>query len=176
MRLEHFREPEIEHLDGAVRPHLDVGRFQIAVDDAAIVRRLQGRGYLAGDAQRLVNWQRSPGDPIGEGGSFDELEHQRADPFRFLQPVDRPNLRMVQRGQHARFELEAREAVGVGQEGVREDLDRDIAAEFRVARAVHLAHSAGAEKREKFVRTKLSIDERPMKRHAGPHILRPPPR
>jgi hypothetical protein len=36
-RLHGFREPEVEHLDGAVGSELDVGRFQIAMNDPRVV-------------------------------------------------------------------------------------------------------------------------------------------
>jgi hypothetical protein len=34
------------------------------------------------------------------------------------------------------------------------DLDRDLAIQLRVARAIDLAHAAGAERRDDFVRAK----------------------
>ena len=54
-RFHCFREPEVEHLDGAVVAQFDVRGFQIAVDDAVLVRRLQRLGDLFGNRQRLVN-------------------------------------------------------------------------------------------------------------------------
>ena len=36
--IERLGEPEVEHLDGAIGANLDVGRLQIAVDDALFVR------------------------------------------------------------------------------------------------------------------------------------------
>ena len=52
---------------------------------------------------------------------------------------------MVQRREHPRLALEAREAIRVGRELGRQDLDRDVAPELRVARAIHLAHAARAD-------------------------------
>ena len=40
---------------------------------------------------------------------------------------------------------EARDTIRVGGEGVRQDLDRDVATERGIPRAIHLAHPAGAE-------------------------------
>ena len=42
----------------------------------------------------------------------------------FLEPVNRRNVRMVQRREHLRFAREAREAVGVLREGIWQHLDR----------------------------------------------------
>jgi hypothetical protein len=44
-----------------------------------------------------------------------------------------------------RFPLEAREAIGIARERVRDDFQRDVAVESGVARAVDLAHATGAE-------------------------------
>ena len=52
------------------------------------------------------------------------------------------DVRMIERGEHLRFALEARQALGVVRERVGQDLDRDVASELRVAGAIHLAHPA----------------------------------
>ena len=46
---------------------------------------------------------------------------------------------MIEGGQRLCFALEAREAFGVVREEVRKNLDRDVAIQFGVARAVDLA-------------------------------------
>ena len=51
-----------------------------------------------------------------------------------------------------RFALEPREPIGVGGERLGQDLDRDVAIQLRVARAIDLAHAAGAEGRQDLVR------------------------
>ena len=43
----------------AIRPHLDVGRFQIAMNDALCVRRFERLRDLLRDGQRFVEWDRS---------------------------------------------------------------------------------------------------------------------
>ena len=58
---------------------------------------------------------------------------------------------MVQDPARAGLLLETAQAVGVGGEGRRQDLDRDVAAEPRVAGAVDLAHPPRADRREDLV-------------------------
>jgi hypothetical protein len=65
-------------------------------------------------------------------------------------------VRMVQRCYGARFLLEAAETVLIVREGRGEDLDGHVAAEARIARAVHFAHSSRSNERENFVRPKLT--------------------
>ena len=59
---------------------------------------------------------------------------------------------MVQRGEHSRLALEARKPIRIARHCARQDLDRDVAPELRVARAVHLAHAARAEQRLQMIR------------------------
>jgi len=61
---------------------------------------------------------------------------------------------MVQRGQELRLAMEARDAVGFVREALRDDLQGDIASELRIARAIDLAHSAGAKRSRNLVETK----------------------
>ena len=52
---------------------------------------------------------------------------------------------MAERCEELRFLLESRKPLGVVVEGFRQNLDGDVAAEDGVARAIHVAHPAGAE-------------------------------
>ena len=65
-RVQRLGQAEVEHLDDAVGRDLHVGRLEIAVDDAALVRRLERLGDLPRDGQRLVERQRPTRDAIGE--------------------------------------------------------------------------------------------------------------
>ena len=69
-------------------------------------------------------------------------------PSALLDAVDRGDVRVIQRGEHARFALEARQAIRDRPRTTsRQDLERDVAPQLRVARAIDLAHAAGAEQR-----------------------------
>ena len=46
---------------------------------------------------------------------------------------------MIERREHLRFAFEAREAIRVSGEYLWEDLQRDVAREFRIPRAIDLA-------------------------------------
>ena len=56
--FDRFRQPEVEHLHGPVASQLDVRGFEIAVDDALLVRRFEGLGDLLRDRQRLIDGNR----------------------------------------------------------------------------------------------------------------------
>ncbi len=67
------------------------------------------------------------------------------------QTVDRADMRMIQRGKSLRFTFEASEAVRIGSECLGQDLERDVAIQLRIARAIHLAHAARPEQAQDFV-------------------------
>ena len=58
---------------------------------------------------------------------------------------------MIERGERLRFTLEARQAIRIVRKRFGQDLDRDVAIQFRIAGAVHLAHAAFADRRGHFV-------------------------
>jgi hypothetical protein len=106
---------------------------------------------LLRDRQRFVGRDRAQRDPIGQRRAFHELQHQRAHAVRFFQTVDRADMRMIQRGKYLRFTFEASEAVRIGSECLGQDLERDVAIQLRIARAIHLAHAARPEQAQDFI-------------------------
>ena len=51
-------EAEVDHLHRAGLRHHDVGRLEVAMDDALLVRRLERLGDLPGDGKRV--FEREP--------------------------------------------------------------------------------------------------------------------
>ena len=134
-RVERLGQAEVEHLDRPVRPQLDVGRLQVAMDDAVLVGGFDRFDDLSRDWQCFVERKRTLGDAVGERRAMDELEHQRVCP-PLLESVDRADVGMVERREQVRFALESRDAVGIGGEGTRKDLERYVAVEPGIARAI----------------------------------------
>ena len=74
------------------------------------------------------------------------------DPAAFLDAVDVGDIRMIQRRQRLRFTLESREPLGVVGEGVGQDLERDVALQPGVGRAIDLAHAPGTERGDDLIK------------------------
>jgi hypothetical protein len=55
-----------------------------------------------------------------------------------------------------RFAAEAHEAFWVVRDGREQNLDRDFATQFRIARAIDFAHASDAQRGDDFVRTEAS--------------------
>ena len=143
-------ETEVEDLDSALLGQLDVGGLQVAMDDAALVGVFERLRDLPRDPQGFFERDRALSDAVLKRRALDQLHDQRAGRVRVFEAVDRGDVRMIQRSQEVRLVLEAGHAVLVGGEGFRQDLDRYVAAELGVPRAVHLA--ARAERSADLVR------------------------
>src|SRR5262249_9814171 len=130
--------------------------LEIAMDDPLVVRLLERIGDLPGDGQRLVYRDRSFPETLGEILTRRQLHDEEvagraAREGRRLEAVQVGDAAVAQGGQQLRLALEPAETLRVGREGAREDLDRHVTAELGVAGPVHLAHAAGAERRDDLV-------------------------
>ena len=109
-------QAEVEHLDRAIRPDLDVGWLQITVHDAAVVRDFEGVRHLRRDPRGLVEWQRPVDEPVGERLTLDEFQHQRRHAPGAFETVNGCDAGMVQRRQHLGFALKSGQSVGIPDE------------------------------------------------------------
>jgi hypothetical protein len=57
------------------------------------------------------------------------------------------------------FALKPADAIGVTEEFIRQDLDRDFTLQLRIAGAIDLAHAALPKKPDKFMGPELSADD-----------------
>jgi hypothetical protein len=161
-------QTEVEHLHGAIRPDADVGRFEVPVHDAVVVREAQRVGDAARDAQGAGEWNRPAAAAVGEGLALDQFhDHSRA-ALPGFDAEDRRDARVIERREDERFTLEPAGQVGVARVFDEQHLDGDMALQLRVERAVHLAHAARAEHALHFVGTNERTGR---KGHAGRLII-----
>ena len=122
---------------------------------------------------------------MGELLAFHEFENQEPLALGLIKAVNGGDIRMVERSEDLSLALETRDTLLISREARGEDLDRDLSAQLRVARAKHLAHSARAERRKNLVRTEacsrsqhpafgiyflfFAVARRLL--HPGPHVL-----
>ena len=110
-----------------------------------------GVGNLLGDGQRLVERNRASRNALRQILAVDELHDEGVDVTRVFEAMNDRDVGMVQRGQDLGLTLEASEAIDIVREGRGQDLDRDVAVQFRVARAKYLPHPAFADLGNDFV-------------------------
>ena len=145
-------QAEVEDLHLAVGCELDVGGLEVAVDDALLVRLLEGLGDLLRDLEGLGDRDRPALQALGEvlaGGELhrEEVGGRAVGERRALEAVDVGDACVVEGREDLRLALEAGEPIGIGGKSLGKQLDRDVASELRVRRPVDVAHAARAEGR-----------------------------
>jgi hypothetical protein len=149
--LHHLREPPVQDLDLAVLAEHDVGRLQVAVEDAARVREvdrlrdLQQDLHEAGEGvagRRLRVASAQPGEDVRERAAAHVPHRAERSTVVDDERVEGDHVRVLELAQDPHLVEEARAAARVV---ALDHLQRDLAAERRVPRDEDGAHPALGE-------------------------------
>ena len=163
-------ETKVEHFHLTIRGKENVGRLQVAVDDAFLVRRGQAVGNGGSDLHRLAPRQRSAFEPRAECLSVEQF-HDRVDPLvGATNIVNGQDVGMRERRNRPSLTLEALARVGTCRRPVAHYLDRDIALEPRVVGSIHLAHPARADRGHNLIGAEAGA--RGQRHHVSPRLER----
>ena len=152
-------QTEVENLHLAVARHEDVGRFQIAMDDPALVRRGETAADLGGEVDRGAERQRRSRNAVGECAAVEQFACGIGRAIVHADVVDGDDVGMRERGHRARFAVEPIAQFRIGNGGGREDFQGHVAVQSRVARPIDDAHAAGAQALEHAVVTDGAADQ-----------------
>ena len=133
--------------------------------------RFESLRDLPRDRQRLVHGHRPVREAIGQRWTLDQLQHERLHAVRFFKAVNCGDVRVIERRQNLRLAFEPREPVEIVGEEFGEDLQRDVAIELRVTRAIHLAHPTGTKGGKDFVRAESSTEDESQKAAAADYTF-----
>jgi hypothetical protein len=150
-----LREPEVEELRARTSQH-DVRGLEVAMDDTMAMSCVQRIGDLRGDAQRLIELQAPLFEASGERLAVEQRHDDEVRAPRLTDVEDAADVGVIEAGDHARLALEPDAGVGVAGDVWRQQLDGDAAIEPRVTSPIDLAHPAGADCRDDFVRPETS--------------------
>ena len=126
------------------------------MNDAFLVRGLERLGDLTRDLDRLAHRDRTALETHREIVALDQFHGQEAHAFGRAHAEDGGDVRMVERGEHARLAFESRHAFGVTGERLGQHLDRDVAAERGVGGPPHDAHPSLADLLDETVVRKIT--------------------
>ena len=143
--LHRLGQSEIEDLGLSFTGSLYVLRFEITVDNSLVVGLLERLRDLESERKAFSKGKRPGLEAFGERRSGDELHDEGVRLAAGFHPVDLGDVRVVELREQVRLALEACETFLVRYEGRRQHLDRHLAPELGVGRAVDLPHSALAE-------------------------------
>jgi hypothetical protein len=116
------------------------------VNDAGAMGAIERVADLDAELQNFAERQRAAYEAIRERLALEQLHDQKVVSVVLPDVVEGTDVRMVQLRDRSRLALETDAQLFVAGEFGRKDLDRDAAIEARIARAIDLAHSAGAER------------------------------
>jgi hypothetical protein len=137
---------EVEDLHPPVVPDHHVGGLEVAVHDAALMRRADRVGQRDGDLQQIGERHPRFRNVLRQRLAFHELHRDEEEPLVFFDGVDGDDAGMVERGDGAGFAFEAGAPVGVAGRLARQHFERDLASELEVVGEKDLAHAARAER------------------------------
>jgi len=126
------------------------------VDDPLLVRRFERLGDLLRNPQGVGDRHRTLRQTACQSRAVNELEDEGSTAAAVFESVDLRDVGMIERSKDLRLASKSAEPLGVGDEQLRQDLDGDVPIQFRIARAIHLAHAAGPEGRQHFVGAEAS--------------------
>ncbi len=121
------------------------------MDDASSVRSDDGIGERGGDVEEPIERESVPGQKLREGLALDELHRHEVDAVRFLDGVDRHDVRVIQRRERFRLALEAGPPLLAIREIVRQHLESDLAVELGILGEIDVSHPARTELLQDFV-------------------------
>ncbi len=160
-------QPEIDDLEDVAARHVlvadDVGRLEIAVHDAGVMRELQGAAQRGRDVEHLVHGQLPvEGETLQQAGSVEVLHHQEGAAVRVDVVIEHAHdVGMAELCGSTAFAQEplAQRRVVRG----TEDLHRDVVAKQDAAGPIDRSHAAAGEQLENLV---TAVDDLACREHA----------
>ena len=143
-------EAEIEDLHVAVRTDHQVLGLDVPVDDPFGVGCGEGPGRLSENPRGLLDLRRAVHQRV-QGRAVDQLHHDEWPAFVLPQGVDRADVGMVERRGGPRLAEEPLQPDVVAGVFRRQELQRDLPVELRIARSIDNPHAPPAQLPQHFI-------------------------
>ena len=144
-------QTEIADVRLIVRIDEDIGRLQIAVQDALFVRVLHGAADGGEIAGRVARPQRTAREQSGQRLPLNQSHTEICLSLMLAGVVDGHDVRVYQMSGGLRFAAEARQIFRGGQFAIEDHFESDRAIETALPRLIHDAHAAAADLFEQLV-------------------------
>jgi hypothetical protein len=118
--------PKIHHLDLALGRHHQVGAFDIAVDDAFLVRRLQPLCRLSGDIERFLQRQGARSQLLLDALALDEFHGDERASLRLVDFKNGADVGVIEGRGGLRFPRETRSVFFGGEPVNRREFQGDV--------------------------------------------------
>ena len=141
----HFGQAEVEDLGVSALGDEDVRGLDVAMDDAAGVRRVERVGDLDAERKDGFEFHRAAADQVLERRTVEELHDEEGAAVVLADVVNGADIGMIQSGSGFGFAAKTLEGLAILREIFGKKLQGDEAAEARVLGLVNHAHAAAAE-------------------------------
>ena len=168
------RDAEVGDADVAVAVDHHVGRLQIAMEHAALVRRGDAGAELPRELDRLV--LRNPSDAAQQRRQIlavDVFHREEAAAVGFAEVVEAADVLVRHLARRAQLVVELREVRRIAGDPFGQELQRDRLIERQIVGAIDFAHAAAAEQRDQPI---AAGDDRSRCEAAAPPACRVRPR
>ena len=146
----------------------NIGRFEVAVQDAVLMRVMNGSGNGFDVGGRTLRGQWTIPHDLGQRPTGHIVHREEVLAVVFADLVDGHNVRMLQTRNGLGFGLKAFDFGGSGQQARLDHLQRHRSVQADLARLVHHPHAATSEQLEQFVvaeaRQRLAAGSRGLRR------------
>ena len=139
------RDAEVQDLSLAARGQVHVGRLEIPVDDAAIVRFCEPVCDLESNSYRVFHGKGTVGQARRHRFAGHVLHHDNEAVRGLEHVVDGRDIRVRQARGRSSFPKHPRASFLATDRRRPQPLDRDVALQARIAGAIHLTHPATPE-------------------------------
>ena len=143
--------PKSRNVGMALVIQQDVGRFQVAVKDAALVGVVNGVGDLRHDPRGLARVVLEVSEGFFHPPAVDQLHAEVALILEGADLVDRDDAGVVECGDGLGFVLKAADLIVAGEFGVADHLQGDLPVQADLPGAVDHSHAAPPEQTDQFV-------------------------
>ena len=140
-------ETEVEELGHPALRHEDVGRLDVAMNDAGPVGRVERVRDVGGHGEEVGDRQCACAQPIFQRLAVEPLHGDERRPCVLADFIDGADVRMIECRGGPRFATEPFDRGNVGRHHRGQKLQRDLASKRQILREIHLAHPADAEQR-----------------------------
>ena len=140
-----FREAEVEDLRVSAPGDKNVGRLDIAMDDAAGVRRIERVGDLDAEREQFLHRHGLAADFLLQRHAVEELHGDEGLAVVLADVVDGADIRMIEGGGGLGLAQETGPRLGVLRDTIGQQLQSHKAVQTRVLGFVNDAHAATAE-------------------------------
>ena len=139
-------DPEIHHARPTLIIDSDVGRLDVAMDDAAFVRERESAEDVDDDVELVDEWESDvSGREVLEVLTLDELHRDEQVAVDFAEVVDRDDVRVLERSSGLGLAEEPPSEVVVASDRVAHHFDGNGAIEDRIGCAIDDTHRALAD-------------------------------